>query len=605
MPAAGPAEVVTSLPAQKPFSDAADAPLPRAEAGGPAPRIGFAELGAVLRRRAWLAVAIAAAVMALALLVLHRTEPQYAVEATLVLRESAARPGSGSPQLQWQRLSQSTILTEIEVLRSRGFAAALVADLGLAEDPDFSAGGAAAAVSRLLRGYAVAQHRGSMAVGIYVRDPDAARAVLIANGAAQLYIRQTRDGQAAQAQRSMALLEARIAGLNRDITAAGQELSGLVRGHALDDPQAQKRLLEQLRRAYQQLEERQAEAAGQPGRELSTLAAALETRAQAEQKRKTLERGLEDLLSRRATLMSQLDGLRAQAALLTPLARQIATAQAPPAPNIPNRRTHLAGSFTGALVLAFAAVLMRETADGRIFAGRMPLQDLGLPGGVRFPAVARRCRRSLPQLAAVLTRRGRAAAGPKAAETAGHILSLLRGGTGPEGCLPVLVTAAQHGDGQRLIALSLAVSAASEGRRVLLVDLEGQSRRADCPVPVPRSACPFESLLQNPLHLSREICTGLDWFDVLAPAAGSRVPLDPFGSPEGRAALDKLRREYDLILFCAPPVPDSALPGRLQPLVSRTVLVLRDRHTSRAALAEAQAMLQQGGIRALPVLNCG
>lgn len=612
------------MSAPSPFPAAQE--LPPAPSGRPEVRIGLGGAAAVLQRNLPLAAAVLAAVMGLAAWALYRSGPQYLAEATLVLEQSSRTIDSGLSQVRQHRLTPVQIMTEVEVLRSRSFAAEAAARMGLAQDPAFNpysaAPGAApvppdrvqaAVAAQLQERYSVLLHRGSLTITVLVRDSDGARAARIADGVVQTYVAQTLETRRAQAARAAAALEQRIAGLEASLAEAEEALSGLVRSNALDSRQQQQQLLLQLRQAYLQLEYLEQEtpedgdARAVLGAELSRLAGALETRTRAEQTRKTMERRLADLSESHAALQRQLHDLGAQAGLLLPLARQISRAVVPPQPNLPSYRTVLAGSFTGGLALALVAVLLREALDSRVFSGRMPLHGYGLRGSVPFPAIPRPARRSLPVLSALLARRTPAAA---AAEAVRHLLSLLcRSGTGdqePQPGLSFTVTAAQPGSGHGLVALCLAASAASEGHRVLLVCLDADPVRQ---LPLLQGLQPsphlFEDLLEDPALLAREVSVAAEWIDVLLPAAGSQVPLNLAASPDTRAALTRLQREYDIILYWAPPVLQSAVAARLAPVAGQTVLVVRDRHTGSQALLQALEVMEHTGTPLQGVLNCG
>ncbi|NVK12678.1 MAG: hypothetical protein HWE35_00695 [Rhodobacteraceae bacterium] len=558
-----------------------------------------------MKRNLRLVLAVAGAVMGLAVYVLETAEPQYAVEAALALDDGSTRIDPGTSLMRRSRMTQAMAMTELEVLRSRSFAAGVAGRLGLAADPGFMARAglsglppAEAAAAHLMGIYSVSLRHRSLVVSIQVRDADGPRAERIANGIAAAYMEQTLSAQRAEAGRSIRLMERRISDLSSGISAAEQELSVLMRANGLDDREAQMQLIIQLRQAYQRLEQQSAgeDAEARANEEFAGLTAALKERARALQARKTLERRLEEMRSRHAALSRQLSTLRSQADLMEPAGRQIARAQAPPAPNLPNRKTLLAGSLVIALSLAFVAVLLREALDGRVRAGQPALR-----GAVHFPPVPRARRRTAPELTELLTRKGRMGAAAVAAQ---QILTFLRcrGGAAGSG-LVVPVTSVQCLDGRSLVSMCLALSAARDGNRVLLVCLDGSGDKWSAAGGLPRSGHVFEDLLEEPGLMMGEIRKDLDWLDVLVPAAGSQVPLEFTHRPMGERGFALLRQRYDLILIDTPPVLESAAASRLGAAAQVLLLVVRDGRTSGAALSQALEVLSRAGPPPMVILN--
>jgi polysaccharide biosynthesis transport protein len=166
----------------------------------------------------------------------------------------------------------------------------------------------------------------------------------------------------------------------------------------------------------------------------------------------------------------------------------------------------------------------------------------------------------------------------------------------------LLVTSATAGEGKSTTAANLAVAAALQGRRVILVDadLRGPSLpslfnlRADCGL---SEVLTDEIPLSKALHLT-------DIQDLLWLPAGSPVPktAELLSGPRMTKLLEELRGLADLVILDTPPclpVTDAEVLGSR---VDGAILVVGLGQTDKTAVRMAQQLLEQAQVNLLGVV---
>ena len=159
----------------------------------------------------------------------------------------------------------------------------------------------------------------------------------------------------------------------------------------------------------------------------------------------------------------------------------------------------------------------------------------------------------------------------------------------PGACRCLLVTSAESGDGKSSLATRLAVSLGSSGERVLLVDADLRLPTLDIEIGE-RCQTGFSHLLAGEPGIA-PIATSYANVDYLG--AGVRPPnpselLHSHCLPEWLA---QCRTHYDYVLLDSPPVVEVADALVVGSHADGILLVVRDRHTTRAGLAECLARL--------------
>ncbi|MBC7630451.1 polysaccharide biosynthesis tyrosine autokinase [Aeromicrobium sp.] len=167
----------------------------------------------------------------------------------------------------------------------------------------------------------------------------------------------------------------------------------------------------------------------------------------------------------------------------------------------------------------------------------------------------------------------------------------------------LLVTSPTPSDGKTTIASNLAISIASGGDKVLLVD--GDLRRAGLTERFGlERAVGVSTLLVRASELDESIVSWGERLDVLPAGVCPPNVAELLGSESMVGLLDDLVKRYHLIIIDGPPVLPVTDPVVLSALVDGVITVARYGKTSRTAAVEATRRLESVGGRILGyVLN--
>ena len=164
----------------------------------------------------------------------------------------------------------------------------------------------------------------------------------------------------------------------------------------------------------------------------------------------------------------------------------------------------------------------------------------------------------------------------------------------------LMITSSVPGEGKSTLMSILGVSAAGEGKRVLIVDCDLRRPTQHTFWPEADNSLGVVSVLLGQAKLEDAIQgTGVPGLDLLP--AGP-VPPNPGKLVESlklRSALLEASKGYDIVLVDAPPVlvvNDALIMGRL---VDKVVMVVECGNTSRRIVADARNRVQTGGIEPL------
>ncbi|QFT63702.1 AAA family ATPase [Roseivivax sp. THAF30] len=596
-------------------------------------RIGVAELLVILRRQAKIAVFIVLAVMSAALYYLSTVEERFVTRAMLVLTQQETRIDRALAQLESFDLSRSIVETELDVLRSREFAASLAERLSLDDEPAFARAADAPPISeaerqaelidKLLASYSVSRSGESLAIEIVAETADPELTAAIANGVAETYIQRTTSERRSEIQRSVTFLEARVEEMSADVGAMEMKIADFVRENNLDDPTRLNRLVaEQMR-----LQTLLTTIAGDPGRSAEVRRSEADlVEAEDRLRRHTsaslslggMERALELEQTRYQQAISRLYELETQLDFVPRSARHVTEARVPVEADWPNTKVALALSFLAAVILAFVASLLFEALNRRVWS-EMDIKRLtGLTNVGSVARIPRRgiMRRKPTPLQFLST-------DPRSVFNEGlrGILTLWLNVYRTSRSKVIMVTSSLPNEGKSTVALSLAGSAARDGLRVLVLDLDvhdqgvtelAGDKRASMSLQwmvdkidnIDKEEDPPE-LGEPPImrHASEEhsevgadeqprrLAEGLDLVTV-----GAQGRLNPHLLMEVKAKLfPHLRTQYDLIVIDTPPVLVLNDACRFGSLADAVLVVVRWGRTKSDELRETHARLNRSG----------
>ncbi len=304
------------------------------------------------------------------------------------------------------------------------------------------------------------------------------------------------------------------------------------------------------------------------------------------------ERTAESDLLRAQT--EQIGTLESHSALTRPDARIIAAATRPLQPSGPRSAAILSGAVLLGLCLGVLAALLADSLNGSFRSGGQVREALELPCMALLPEVGRRERRglSVPDYA----RRYPFSA------FAEQIRALRTGlWLAPGAPRSLAVTAARPGEGKTTLAVSLALSVAASGARVLVIDCDIRQPSFDMifglgGLPGLTDHLAGRATLEAAIHRPG-LEEGGSLPDVMPAGAVATEALALFMSDRLGRLMAELHGRYDLVVLDLPPVFALAEAQLLARAAAATLLCIRWGQTPRRTVAAALALLDQGGLR--------
>lgn len=173
-----------------------------------------------------------------------------------------------------------------------------------------------------------------------------------------------------------------------------------------------------------------------------------------------------------------------------------------------------------------------------------------------------------------------------------HIaLEVRRKSSSYAGALVINVTSAVPQDGKSFICSNLGILFAGLGRRVLIVDADLRKASLSKALGVDNKKGFFENLKSLVWHRDFVIHCDKTGYDVLPAGCADTAVSESFNPESMGKLIEKMRKDYDVILFDTPPVlalPDACALGQF---TDCTILVTRSRHTRLAQIERAAASL--------------
>lgn len=167
-----------------------------------------------------------------------------------------------------------------------------------------------------------------------------------------------------------------------------------------------------------------------------------------------------------------------------------------------------------------------------------------------------------------------------------------------------VVTSAAPGDGKTTVACNLAIALAQAGKRVCLVDADLRRPRVSEYLQVNPGAGLTE-VLAGQVSLNDALQGwGRDMFQVLPPGAIPPNPSELLGSHQMAQVVANLKRQFDVVILDTPPLLAVSDAAVLASQADGAVIVVRYGKSSRDAVRNAVASLEQINAKVLgTVLN--
>lgn len=286
----------------------------------------------------------------------------------------------------------------------------------------------------------------------------------------------------------------------------------------------------------------------------------------------------------------QIGTLESQSVLTRPDARIISPATTPEQPSAPRTGIIVAGAVVLGTALGVLAALAADLLNGSFRSGGEIRTAFDLPCITLIPEVTNRARRGLPMADYARMH----PFSPFNEQMRALRTSLWLDPSAPRS---LAITAARPSEGKTTLAVSLAVSLASGGMRVLVID---------CDIRQPSFDAVFD--LGGMPGLTDHLAGRVAWeqaiharpdlrLDIMPAGAVASDALSLFMAPALPGLIAALRDRYDLVILDLPPVFALAESQVLARAADATLLCIRWADTPRRVVAAALTLLDQAGIR--------
>lgn len=390
--------------------------------------------------------------------------------------------------------------------------------------------------------------------------------------------RQARD----EARRDLDRLAATLGSGHPDVRAAASRLAAAERAVGGETGRVVQALDAEVRAARARVTSLEGSLAQQEERMSRTQGAEIRLNA--------LERETEAARSLLRAVLERSQSTVSQTAIEKPDARILSPATVPGMPSFPKPTLFVAAAAALGALFGLLLVWFLEQADSTLRTGDDVRAALGLP-----------CIALVPMLRRGILGRNRVedyvARKPLSpfSESMRNLRAALWLGSDPPKV--VVITAARPGEGKTTTSIALARSAAMNGEKVLLVDCDirqpsiGKAFRAEAAAGV------TELLLGQARYediVRRDHLTGLDYI----PAGAAEIhSLGLFMSEAMASLLERVRRDYDLVILDAPPALAMADARVVARLADATLLCVKWRDTPRSVVRNSLALLEDAKAR--------
>ncbi len=569
-------------------------------------RIGIAAIFQVLRRNWFPIVLIIAVFMAIIHLFLEAIPPRYLAQSTIVLAQTDTRMNLTDSTLENADTSRVQVETEIDVLRSRGFALDIAGQLNLIEDPAFNTAISAAqetgttitepldlqyanVVTRLLEAYTVTRRGESLALDISVLHTDPEIAAEIANRIPGSYIQESLDAKQTAVRASITFLAERSEQLAERLGRTEIEIADFIRDNQLDNAelsqelQAEHTRLRSITELFRSDGASDAEIAEMEAR-LALVEDELRSRTRAQLALAKMQRTLDADLARFDAFTERRNRLESQLDVLAPAARLITRANVPTSPAKPNRTLILLLGFAAGAIVGLLGAVLRELLDRRVWTGTQVERATGLRTLTYLPRIRQKTLASSEEFQRFLTVQKRS----PVHEAVRGLITVVNNMPRTEECLVVALTSPIPNEGKSTLATALGATIAQEQQRVLVIDFDVHRQGLTELIGGQKSTATIDEVWRNPdgiLDLvERDLLNGVD---LMSFKRQSVLPRRLLGSPEHIQSWEVLRGAYDAIVIDTPPVLVSDEANRLAEIADFALLVSRWGKTSEDALASA------------------
>lgn len=581
--------------------------------------------------KGWILALLAVAVALGATYALVVAVPQYSASAYVTLVNRQEQVLDFENVMSGVAADQTSINTEVEVLRSRDLTRRLAERLDLSGDPEFNlslrpapgairrlltkvmsvaappdagAGNPDGTTSRLRAAIKISSLRNTYVFRITATTGDPKKSVLLADTLADIYVSNQIELKSDATRRATVWLTDRVGELQADLERAEAAVKTFDAEADLISPDAldalgwrAKDLRERLRAASEASAAADLSAGRQAARKdgLRRSLAEIEDQIRRQSrdlvKLRQLTREAEAARAIYAYFLGRLKETSVQQGIQQADSRILSRAALPDGPSSPRVRYVMALSAVIGLAAGMALVLFRELNNNTIRTARRLEEVTGCTAMGQIPRMPAGRRRSVCEY----LRSKPASAGAEALRNLRTSVMLSNIDTPPQ---VIMVTSSVPGEGKTTLSLALAQSFSGLGLRVLLI--EGDLRRlvlgSRCRMT--RTGAGLNSVLADRIPLQQAVAhVDLIGADVLFGERTSENVGDLLSSGNFPRMIAAARGHYDVILVDTPPV--LVVPDAMSVAQSADALLLAVawNRTDAGQVAEALRMLDAVNIR--------
>lgn len=594
-------------------------------------RLGSSEIFRIIRRHLALIALIVVGGMAGTAFWLASQGPNYVASAAILLRNLELPSETIATVTDDGVVSSTQVFTEVEVLRSREFASRLARALGLMSDPAFNPALVepdppswldrilfrlglsspeepediapqrqhAEVTEKLLELYNVTASSQHNVIEISAHYSDPALVAQIANETARLYIDMQTDEQLTKLDRDIQYMRRRSEEITASLSRQQANLTRLMLESQLLDEDAMRTLIAEQNRLRTRLE---TSAVDESAREdlqtrINQIDVELERRVGAQLRLDEGRTALETEATRLDSVKKRLDELQALRDSPNPNVEQISFAEVPSEPAGPNIKSTLAVAFVILTLLGIVAAMLRESLDDRVLHQEHAESLTGLNVLASLTRIPRKLlrRHRAPHLCLA------SQAAPGYSNAVRALVSAAMEDAEPGRAPIVFIGSAKSGEGKSTVVSSMAVAAALDDLRVLVIDFDVHRFGVTKTFGMRRGQFAFSEVLANRKTFEQAVKpTGQAGIELLNFRPGSNMSRRAFWPESAQDIIAAMRQDYDLVLIDTPPFLASEEAGRLHEIVDKAILVSGWGESRRGTLVQTARLMRRSG---LPVIG--